>query len=172
MSESNALSTILLSGVVSLVVAGLTAGITTFATFQVTKMELAEKQYELALQRRNERRENYQTVINLLTDFEWRSGDHKYDEQVVELFTLPFVRAANRVRVYGSPACIAALDEIQGGFGKLNRAKGESERVAATRQIHAGLDHLVINAREDVGPRKEDKLREVHFEPGAGPSAL
>jgi hypothetical protein len=168
MSESNALSTILLSGVVSLVVAGLTAG----ATFQVTKMELAEKQDELAWQRRNERRENYQTVINLLTDFEWRSGDHKYDEQVVELFTLPFVRAANRVRVYGSPACIAALDEIQGGFGKLNRAKGESERVAATRQIHAGLDHLVINAREDVGPRKEDKLREVHFEPGAGPSAL
>ena len=54
------------------------------------------------------------------------------------------MRAANRVRVYGSPATIAALDEIQNGFGMFNKAKGESERATAAKDIHVGLDHLVI----------------------------
>src|ERR1700730_7869177 len=53
----------------------------------------------------------------------------------VREFTIPFVRAANRVRVYGSPASIAAMDEIQEGFAMLNRAKGEAEREAAGKAI-------------------------------------
>ena len=166
MSGSNVLSTAVISGVVSIIVAAVTAGITTFATFQVAKMQLAQKNDELELQRRSERRENYQTAINLLTDWEWRRGDRKYDEAIVQEFTVPFVRTANRVRVYGSPATIAALDEIQNGFGMFNKAKGESERATAAKDIHVGLDHLVISAREDVGPRKEDGLKVVPFQLG------
>lgn len=123
------LSTALISGVVSVVV----AGVTTFATIQVTKMQLAEKEEELQLQRRSERLENYQTAINLLTDWGWRRSERKYDEAIVREFTIPFVRAANRVPVYGSPGSIAAMDEIQNGFRMLNRAKGESEQAAAEK---------------------------------------
>ena len=84
-------------------------------------------------------------------------------------FTIPFVRVANRVRVYGSPASIAAMDEIQEGFAMLNRAKGEAEREAAEKAIRIGQDHFVIAAREDVGPRKEDHLKDVRFRQGGGP---
>jgi hypothetical protein len=90
---------------------------------------------------------------------------------IIRDFNVPFVRAANRVRVYGSPASIAAMDEIQEGFAKLNRAEGESEREAAHKAIRAGHDHLVIAARADVGPRNDDQLKDVPFGQGAGPSA-
>jgi hypothetical protein len=103
-----------------------------------------------------------------MTDDMIGSG-RKYD--VVREFTIPFVRAANRVRVYGSPASIAAMDEIQEGFAMLNRAKGEADREAAEKAIRIGHDHFVMAAREDVGPRKEDHLKDVSFRKGGGPPA-
>jgi hypothetical protein len=168
MSDFNVLSTAAISGAVAIVV----AGATTLTTIHVAKIEIAQKNDELLLKRRSDRRENYQTAIDLLTDWGWRRDDPKYNEAIVREFTIPFVRAANRVRVYGSPASIAAMDEIQNGFRMLNRAKGESERAAAEEAIGLGHDHLVIAAREDVGPRKEDDLKDVPFQRGAGPPAL
>jgi hypothetical protein len=107
----------------------------------------------------------------LLSEFGWRaSGDRKYD--VVRDFNVPFLRAANRVRIYGSPASIAAVDEIQEAFAMSNRAKSDAEREAADRAMRTAQDHLVIAAREDVGPRPEDGLKDVPFHPGAGPPAL
>jgi hypothetical protein len=75
------------------------------------------------------------------------------------------------LRVYGSPASIAAMDEIQEGFAMSNKAKGDSEREAAAKAISLGQEHFVIAARADVGPRPEDKLADVPFHQGAGPSA-
>jgi hypothetical protein len=167
MSDFNVLSTAAISGVVAIIV----AGATTLTTIHVANTEIAQKNEELQLKRRSERLENYQKAIDLLTDRGWRSGDPKYDAAIVREFTIPFVRAVNRVRVYGSPASIAAMDEIQDAFGMLNTAKGESERAAAEIAIRLGHDHLVIAAREDVGPRKEDGLKDVPFRQGAGPPA-
>jgi hypothetical protein len=89
---------------------------------------------------------------------------------VVNEFTIPFVRSANRVRVHGSPASVAAIDEVQKGFAMSNVAKNDREREAAEEAISTGLDHLVIAARKDVGPNlKDDELDDVSFRPGAGP---
>ncbi len=167
MSDFNVLSTAAISGVVAIAV----AGATTLTTIHVANIEIAQKNDEVQLKRRSERQENYQTAIDLLTDLGWRSGDPKYVGAIEREFSVPFVRAANRIRVYGSPATIAAMDEIQQAFGMFNRAKGDSDRAAAGKAIQLGLDHLVIAAREDVGPRKEDGLKDVPFRQGAGPPA-
>jgi hypothetical protein len=141
-----------------------------FGTAHVANIETRRKKWEYQLKRRSERQDTYQTAIDLLTDWGWRGdGDPGYD--VVRDFSIPFVRSANRVRVYGSPASIAAMDEIQEGFARLNRAKGESARAAAEEAIRLGHDHFVIAARADVGPRQDDDLPDVPFRPGAGPSA-
>ena len=167
MSDSNVLSTAAISGVVAVIV----AAITTFTSIYVARSEIAQRNEELLVKRRGDRLASYQKAIDLLTDWEWRRGDRKYDKAVVREFTLPFVHAANQMRVYGSPATIAAMDEIQIAFGALGRTSVEAERVAAEKAIHVGLDHLVIAAREDVGPQKEDHLRDdVSFHQGAGPT--
>jgi len=167
MSDSNVLSTAAISGVVAIIV----AGATTLTTIHVANIEAAQKNEELQLKRRSERLENYQTAVDLLTELGWRIGDPKYNDAIVREFDIPFVRAANRLRIYCSPASVAAMDEIQNAFRMLNLAKGEAERAAAAKALHLGLDHLVIAAREDVGPRKEDGLKDVPFREGAGPSA-
>ena len=167
MSDSNVLSTAAISGVVAIIV----AGATTLTTIHVANIEAAQKNEELQLKRRSERLENYQTAVDLLTDLGWRSDDPKHNEAIVQEFTIPFVRTANRVRVYGSPASIAAMDEIQEGFAMSNKAKGDSEREAAAKAISLGQEHFVIAARADVGPRPEDHLADVPFHQGAGPPA-
>jgi hypothetical protein len=162
--------TVIATAAISGAVAVLVAGVTTFATFHVANVETERKKVEYQLKRRSERQETYQRAIDLLTDRGWRTiSDRKYD--VAREFTIPFVQAVNRVRVYGRPASVAAMDEIQDGFAMLNRAKGENERDAAEKAISIGHDHLVIAARADVGPRKEDDLMYVPFRRGAGPSA-
>jgi len=168
MSDSNVVSTAVISGMVAILV----AGVTTLTTIHVANTEIAQKNEELLLKRRSERLENYQKAIDLLTDLGWRSDVPKYNEAIIQEFTIPFVRAANRLRVYGSPASVAAMDEIQDAFRMLNRAKGESERAAAKKALRLGHDHLVIAAREDVGPRKDDGLKDVPFREGAGPPAF
>ena len=103
-----AIATAAISGAVAVLVAGVGA----VATSHVANIETSRKQLEYQLKRRSERQETYQTVIDLLSEFGWRvSFDKKYD--VLKDFNLPFLRAANRVRVYGSPATVAAIDEIQ-----------------------------------------------------------
>jgi len=126
-----------------------------------------ESKWEVELRRRDNRLETYQRAIDLLTDFDWRYDDKDYD--VKHEFTIPFVRAANEVRVHGSPASVAAMDEIQQGFAKLNDAKTENERNAFINMIDTGLDHLIDAARDDVGPKPDDGLPAVHYTPGAGP---
>jgi hypothetical protein len=149
-------------------VAVLAALVGAFATVHVANVETNRRSWEYVMKRRGERQETYQKAIDLLTDFGWRAGgDPGYD--VVRDFTVPFVRAANRVRVYGSPASIAAMDEIQEGFARLNNAKNDSERAAAHEAIGIGHDHFVNAARADVGPRTDDDLKDVPFRQGAGP---
>ena len=165
-SDVTVIATAAISGAVAVLVAAVGA----FTTTHVANVETSRKNLEYHLKRRSERQETYQTAIDLLTDRGWReASDRKYD--IIREFTIPFVRVANRVRVYGSPASIAAMDEIQEGFAMLNRAKEESEREAAEQAIRGGQDHFVMAAREDVGPRVEDELKDVPFHPGAGPSA-
>ncbi len=140
------------------------------AGFGLYQGELANRQneWEVELRRRDSRLETYQKAIDLLTDFGWRIRIDK-DYDVVHEFTIPFLRAANRVRVHGSPASVAAMDEVQQGFGELNSANTPSEHAAAMKAIDVGLDHLVDAARVDVGPQPEDRLDPVKFLPGAGP---
>jgi hypothetical protein len=139
------------------------------ACLSLFQAEIAARQnsWEAELRRRDSRLETYQKAIDLLTDFGWRYGNKDYDTK--HEFTIPFVRAANRVRLHGSPATIAAMDEIQQGLAKWNQAKTDNETNAATNAIGVGLDHLVDAARVDVGPKKEDGLLEVPYIRGAGP---
>jgi hypothetical protein len=147
----------------------LAAVVAALATLHVADIETSRKKLEYQLQRRSERLEIYQKAIDLLTDYGWRNvGGRKYD--VVNDFTIPFVRSANILRVHGSPASVAAIDEVQKGFAMSNGAKNDRERDAAEEAISTGLDHLVIAARKDVGRRlKDDELDDVPFQPGAGP---
>ena len=64
-------------------------------------------------------------AIDLLTDLGWQRSIPNYG--IVPEFTIPFVRAANHVRVYGSPASIAAMDEIQEGLCPLEQGEGRDE---------------------------------------------
>lgn len=156
------------STVVAAIIAAAAAVIA--ACFGLYQAEIADRQntWEAELRRRDSRLETYQKAIDLLTDFGWRiRGDKPYD--IENEFTIPFVRAANRVRVHGSPASVAAMDEVQRALDKMNHAKTESERNAAEIAFNVGLDDLVIAARDDVGPKKEDGLPVVPFIPGAGP---
>ena len=167
MADVTVIATAAISGAVGVVAALVGA----FATAHVANVETRRKSTEYQLKRRSERQETYQTALDLLGDWGWRSdgSDPSYD--VVRDFTIPFVRTANRIRVYGSPASIAATDEIQEGFAMLNRAEGASELEAAYKAINIGYDHFVIAARADVGPRKDDDLKDVPFHQGAGPRA-
>jgi hypothetical protein len=61
------------------------------------------------------------------------------------------------------------MDEIQEAFSRSNRAMEKSEREAAMAALSVGQDHLVTAARTDVGPRKDDDVRDVPFHKGAGP---
>src|SRR5438067_1115566 len=123
---------------------------------------------EYQIERRKERKEAYLTAIDLVTDWQWREGDPDFD--VVRDFSILFVRSATRVRLYGSPASIAAVDHIQEGLAELNRARNKDAGSATHEAINIALDELVIAARADVGP-KDDDLPNVPFRAGAGPRA-
>jgi hypothetical protein len=161
------IATSLVSGAVG---GAFTAIVGAIATTYTTKAETRRQHSERRAKRRGERQETYQTAIDLLTELGWRWGDDP-EYEVVRDFNLPFLRAANRVRVYGSPASIAAVDEIQEGLARWNRAERDSEREAANQAIRTGHDHLVMAARADVGPRTKDGLADVPYRQGAGPSA-
>src|SRR2546429_8552464 len=77
--------------------------------------------------------------------------------------------AANRVRVYGSPPAIAAVDEIQGGFARLNAARTPEEQDDAFEQIRTGHDLLVVAAGEDVGPLPHRARQDLAYQ-GCVPS--
>jgi hypothetical protein len=143
-----------------------------FATLRAANLETKRTILEYRLRRRSERQETYKVAIDLLTDWGWQGSIPNYD--VVREFNIPFVHAANHVRVYGSPASIAAMDEIQEGIALLNRAnetKLAEAYAEAYKAIWEAHSHFVIAARADVGPRKEDELPEVPFRQGAGPRA-
>jgi predicted nicotinamide N-methyase len=120
-------------------------------------------------QRRTDRQQAYLLALDLLTDFGWDAGLRRYN--VVEAFNKPFLHAANRVRLYGSPAAIAAIASIQDGFAALNDADGDPTIASAQELISQGMDDFANAARDDVGPRPEDALKDAYFPPGLGPSA-
>jgi hypothetical protein len=160
--------TVIAAAAISGTVGILAALVGTFGSVYVKDVEVRQKNQEYQLKRRAERQESYQAAIDLLTDMQWRTGnDTRFD--MVRDFTIPFIHAANKMRVYGSPESIAAIDELQEAFARSNRAKDKSEREAAITAISVGQDHLVTAARTDVGPRKEDELKDVPFRAGAGP---
>jgi hypothetical protein len=64
-----------------------------------------------------------------LTDFGCGLADKDYDVAFA-LSILP-MRAANRVRLHGSPVRVGAMDEVQGALNRRNRPKTESEQNAA-----------------------------------------
>jgi hypothetical protein len=166
----NTMATAAIAGVVGLV--GALAGL--LANVLAARAETRRKNWEYQMKRRSERQEAYLAAIDLLTDWQWQQDDPTFD--VVKDFSVKFVRAASRVRVYGSPASIAAMDDIQNGLAMLNRARDKSESESADAAIGAGLDRLVIAATADVGPHGEDNLGKkvgltnLHLE-GAGPRA-
>jgi hypothetical protein len=163
MADLTVIATAAVSGAVGI----LAALVGAYATTRVAKLETLRKNREYQQTRRSERQATYQAAIDLLTDWGWRTGASDFD--VVRDFTIPFVRCANKVRVYESPASIVAIDELQVAFAKLNAAQTEAEIEAAYAEIAIGHDHLVTAARADVGPRPEDGLANVPFRPGAGP---
>ena len=118
---------------------------------------------ETRQKRRSERQEAYLTAINLLTDWGWQDAFPAKNYDVVRGFSIPFVRASNAIRVCGSPASIAAIDEIQSGLVKLSKKDATAAGAIAT-----GHDHLVMAARKDVGPRKADRLGTTQFRQGGG----
>jgi hypothetical protein len=117
-------------------------------------------------QRRSERQAAYISVMDLLVDFGWDSAFPDEDYNVAESFNKPFLHAANQVRLYGSPATVAAIDQIQEGLAAMNR-----DDPAAESLFRRGGDAFTLAAREDVGPRSEDGLKDVNFQQGIGPSA-
>jgi hypothetical protein len=161
--------TVIATAAISGTVGVLAALIGSRAHTRADDVETQRQRWAYRQTRRDERRETYQAAIDLMTDWGWRGDDPTFD--VVREFTIPFVRMANRVRVYGSPASVAAMDKIQAGFGLLNHAETSEELDAAQRAIRDGHDQLVIAARDDVGPRDDDELVQVPFHSGAGPTA-
>jgi hypothetical protein len=78
--------------------------------------------------RRNERQQTYVAAIDLLTDHDWRTQyEPSYSANIVQEFTIPFLHTANRVRLYCSPASIAAMDELQEAFASGNVARTDPE---------------------------------------------
>jgi hypothetical protein len=119
--------------------------------------------------RRRERQDLYESTLDLLTAFTWGAGDGTSGD-VLTSFTTPFVRAATRIRVYGSPAAVAAVDVIQAGLVPLNSADGDDDAVRAGQaDLIRGIDALFDAARSDVGPRPEDGLPNRPFLTGGGP---
>jgi hypothetical protein len=153
------------------IIAGTSAVLDSVAGFAgslyLAHTQTVQKQEEHQTKRRDERKAAYLQTINLVTDWQWRRAynDPKADRD----FTIPFVRSATAVRLYGSPASINAVDRIQSGLAHLNNAKDQRSIDAANTDIDAGLDDLVDVARSDVGPLPEDKLPDVPFRRGAGP---
>ena len=170
-SDMPAATTATTGGIFTACVAVIMALIGLIARRYTANAETRRRRWEYRPELRDKRQETYQTAIDLLSDWGWRGDGQDPDYDVVRDFNIPFVRVANRIRIYGSPASIAAMDEIQDGFARRNRAEGESEHEAADEAIRAGQHHLVMAARADVGPQKADQLEDVPFRQGAGPSA-
>jgi hypothetical protein len=151
-------------------VAVLTAGIGYLTGLRQAHAEDARQRLELATRRREERRDAYQAMADLLTDYGW--SDYTA-EDVATLFNKPFLHAANRVRLLGSPRAIAAVDDIQLAFAEMHAAQGAGDEAQsrAAAAFDRGMDALYTAAREDIGPRPEDGLAPATFRRGSGPRA-
>ncbi len=165
MADVTIIATAAISGGIGLAAAGLQAGTT---RRQIT-LETRGKKHQEAEERRRERRAVYEAAMDLLSDFLWDVEAAGSDYDVVTQFTKPFLRVANRIRIYGSPESVAAIDEIQRGFAVPNAASDEQASVSAWATVNRGIDLLYESARNDVGPREDDQLQRVDFQRGAGP---
>ena len=166
MTDVTVIATTAITGAVAV----LTAGIGYLAGARQAHAEDTRQRLEFATRRRDERRDAYQAMADLLTDFGW-SSYAEGQQDVVEHFNKPFLRAANRVRLYGGPGAIAAIDRIQGALRQMNEAEGPEAEQLANAVFYEAVDALFTAAREDVGPRPEDELAPASFLPGVGPHA-
>jgi hypothetical protein len=121
--------------------------------------------------RRNERKQTYVAAMDLLAEYGWRIDEPDYAANLVQEFTIPFLHAANRVRLYCGPATVAAMDELQEAFACMNAARTDREMGDAQARVGHAHDMFVKAARDDVGPTRQDKLATAIFRPGAGPPA-
>jgi hypothetical protein len=165
MIDATLIATAAISGGIGLAAAGLQAA----TSRRQMSLEATSKVHQEAEERRQERRKVYEAATDLLTDFGWdlEADERGYD--VVKAFTKPFVRVASRIRIYGSPESVAAVDEIQLGFALLNRSSDEASLSGAWTTINHGIDLLFEAARNDVGPKSDDELRDAAYQHGAGP---
>ena len=143
----------------------------TWTSGRSVKAEDRRAEIDRVVLRRHERQETYESILDALGNWAWSSAAPTSGYDVVEEFSKPFNLAAIRIRLYGSPATIAAIDDIQVGFALLNRAHDDAAVEAASTAVCQGVDRFVIAAREDVGPRDEDALEDVPFRQGGGPPA-
>ena len=90
----------IVTAIAALFAALFAAGFSLYQGINVANIAARQKTWEVVLRRRDERLETYQKAIDLLTDLSWRNSDKDYD--VVRDFTVPFVRANNRIRVHGA----------------------------------------------------------------------
>lgn len=165
MIDLTIVATAAISGGIALAAAGLQAR----TSLRQMSMEEHKQEHMEAEQRRLDRRKVYEAAIDLLSDYSWDSDDPRAQADVVDRFTKPFVQMANRMRIYGSPESVAAVDEIQRGFALLNNAADDPAIANAWITVNTGIDRLYEAARTDVGPRPQDGLKDVDFQRGAGP---
>lgn len=167
MADLTVIATAAISGGVGFGAAWLQAG----AGRHAVDAERARQHETDAAARRRERQKAYQRMLDVLMDWSWNAGYAGRDYDVVEQFNKPFLAAANRVRMYGSPRSVAAVDAIQEAIAQLNHAEGDAAETAARETLLSSFDGLFDAARADVGPRPEDGLEPVTFQRGAGPRA-
>jgi len=103
-----------------------------------------------------------------VTDWGWESDKPGYD--VERGFSLPFVRESNRVRLYGSPASIAAIDDMQQELNLLNRAqRGDGDRTWRTRLSTLHTTNSLSRLERTWGRgMKRDGPKKVPFQEGGG----
>jgi hypothetical protein len=165
MTDLTLIATAAISGGIGLAAAGLQAG----TSRRQMSLEAHSKAHQEAEERRGERRKVYEAAADLLGDFGWDREVDAVGYDVVNTFTKPFIGIASRIRIYGSPESVAAIDEIQRGLTLLNASSDQPSSSGAWSTINHGIDLLFEAARNDVGPKPDDELHDVAYQHGAGP---
>jgi hypothetical protein len=142
------------------------AALQTWASRWQVNEERLKAVEDRAIVRRQERQALYEQLLDVLTLWSIRQeGDD-------DTFTKPFNNLQHRIRLYGSPASIAAVDAIEEALDVWGRRTDQQTTDAAWSRFWDAVDLFVIATRADVGPRPEDGLADVPFVKGLGPRAF
>lgn len=135
---------------------------------RVATLETRRQHWAYEQTRRGERQAAYQTVIDLLSDWGWRA-EYVKGFDIVRDFTIPFVRAANRVRVYGSPASVAAVDEIQESLALLESGQHKQGASCRRRSNQSRHGPFCGSRTRRRGPWQTSSPAYCEVRAGAGP---